>query len=297
MPFRVHGLGVLSGFVPAAPPRRGMMLGQDGRWVALGPAGLVHMRVLEGPVRWDGHGRRLYALLEDALYAMDARTGDVLWERALQRPAAALSAHAAGVDVVTDGAALRFSPTGVPIWAMSTEWRATDACSSVEGVWFGGPDGVWACDGRRVRELRRGACVGLFHAETGVWAFLEDARTRLIHDDGTSMEWDFPIAPSDVVQPATHDTFWLCRDGTTPRIVDRRQQQRWTWRGSVGEHTRSVASGPFALVLSDGAWLVGPRAPDLALPAEVPDVACAGDGIFALTRGDDTQVFLVEDVP
>ncbi len=294
MSFRVHALGVMSDFVPVTVPHGGLLLGRDGRWVAIGPQGLLHMRWLESAPRWDRHGRVVYASVADVLCALDARSGTIIWEQELRDAPALLAAHANGVDLWSDGVLRRYSRYGRLEQEVPGIGPATTLCSGMTRSWIGGPEGVRCIEESRIREVCTGDCGGLFASSSGAWAWIRGGPSSLVHDDGAPLQWPMPDVPLDAVRPAGADTFWLLRAGVAPSIVDRRQAVRWSWSGAA---RLSAADGRFAVVVDERVWLVGPTAPALLLPVPGPDAVLAGDGIYAVVAGDDTHLFLVEETP
>jgi hypothetical protein len=296
---RVHDVGVLEGFVPAAAPKDGMVLGSDGRWVALGPGGVLHARQPWRAPVWSRHGRMLYAAVGATLAGMDALTGDLLWTRELAEEATAMFAAPRAVHVATGGALVRFDHRG----AASSEdanaaaaGRVTHLACLADVRWIGGVNGVWRSDASGARRIAQGVCRSLDVATGAARAVVDGAQgPQLVEDDGAPMVWPFFSASEGVAGPCGAEGWWILTEGRPPHVVDRQRRVRWGVRSAA--RLAAASDACVICVTADAVVLTGPTAPPLRLPVDDPGAVTsvlAGDGMFLVVTAGATRGFVVE---
>jgi hypothetical protein len=306
MSVRVHDVGVLEGFVPAVAPRDGVVLGRDGRWLALGPDGLRFARVPAQAPIWARHGRILYAAVGPTLAALDALGGELLWTRELTSDATAIAAGAVegrrAVCIATRGRLAWFDPRGnaLGVSALPEAIRQVTHLAWSEGArWIGCEDGLWRIDGPNVRRITHGTCRALHAAHGAVRAVLDTPQgARLVEDDGAPMVWPFFGADEEGAgwpRPCGADGWWLCAPGSVPRVVDR--QRRVRWEAGFVARLSGASEGCVTCVTQDAVVLTGPGLPPLRLPVEDPGAVAdvlAGDGVHLVVSPGATRCFVVE---
>lgn len=296
---RVHDVGALEGFVPAAAPTDGMVLGKDGRWIALGPSGVLHARQPWRAPIWSRHGRMLYAAVGATLAGMDALTGDLLWTHELAEEATAVVAAPRAVYVAMDDVLMRFDHRG----AASSEDAIPDAVGRVthlaclaDARWIGGTNGVWRSDTAGGRRIAQGTCRALDVANGAARAVVDGAQgPQLVEDDGAPMVWPFFSGAEGVSGPCGAEGWWILLDGRAPRVLDRQRRVRWGARFAA--RLAAASDACVICVTGDAVVLTGPTAPPLRLPVDDPGAVTsvfAGDGVFLVVTGGATRGFVVE---
>ncbi len=288
----LRDLGQLDGLIPDDAPRDGMIWDARGVWARVDDGRVTWTRPLPRRPSWSGHRRWLYVSADGALAALDARTGQALWQ--VEAAARALTAWEGGVhalvgdQVVTldrrDGRA-RVSH---PVVGDSLTARGSTA-------WVGGPAGVVRVDGG-VRRVSERACRALVSRSAGVHALLEGG--GIVVDDGMALAFPFPDADQAVLLPWGEDDWLACdrRTGAGVRRIDARGGTRWAWEGPPARDV-AVAGPCVAVDAGDGVYVATSLGGGSARIAAPTRALFGGESYFVLVDDDTCRVIRVEEQP